>query len=243
MLIDRRSVVAGLGVTPFLSGCVTMPDGKTAPPTVDFKSLVRQMKHDLGSYMFAHRNEAEVKLTEKACAGQVNFTIQKVKMTCTALVEHTGSTEGGLKIPINIVELEGGISRKRQLSNTITTTLNIYPISGGDDSIIEDEATKAENIVAVPPPDSEFVGTPICDALNKLRSDLISTADTPPCYNFGKEEGQENSVKWAFSVKKEATNSAKFTIAVFSVGDEKTSAITFANTIEVFFIATGEGFG
>lgn len=220
-----------------------MPDGNDSPQTVDFKSLVRQMKHDLGSYMFAHRNEPEIKVTEKACAGQVNFTIQKVKMTCTAIVEHSGSIDGGLKIPINIVELSGGVSRKRQLSNTITTTLNIYPISGGDDAIIEDDSTKAENIAAVPPAASEFVGTPISDALNGLRNDLISTSDTPPCYNFGQEEGQDNSVKWAFSVKKEAKDSAKFTIAIFSVGDEKSSAISYANTIEVFFVATGEGFG
>jgi hypothetical protein len=235
MLLSRRTVIAGLGATGLLPGCATVSGTSRSLRTVSFESLVRQMKHDVGSYIFQHQDETP-QLVRPPCGGQIDLVIQRVKMTVTATVDQTGGINAGLKVPINVITLEAGGGRSHTINNSVSVGLTLWPLDPGAGNPV------SPRLEAPPPPSDEFVGTPICDALNQLRRDLRQTADTAPCFNFGDGDKQDNSVKWAFSVSDEDTVSGKLTILVFSIGGDSTVTHTFANTIEASFVGSGQAF-
>lgn len=179
----------------------------------------------------------------KACGGQVAFTIQKVKMVVTATFDRASAANAGLKVPLNLVTLEAGVSGSESASNMITTSLTVWPLTASRDAELEDESVASQRLKAVPPPSPDFEGTPIADAMNLLRNDLLKTADTPPCFDFGQGEQRDNLVKWAFTIGQRTKAEAKLSLKLFAVGGEISSARTFANTIEASFLAMGEGFG
>jgi hypothetical protein len=241
MILDRRTIVLGASAG-LLSGCISDQGLGQDPPTVSFESLVRQIKHDVGSFIFQHQEDVAV-AKGPVCAGQVAFTIQKVAMTVTATLDQSGTVNAGLKIPLNLLTLEPSLSRSRTLSNSITTNLTIWPITASKGAEFDDAALARQRLTAAPPASPEFTGTPICDTLNQLRSDLLKTADAAPCFDFGQAEQKANSVKWAFSVTNKAQAGGKLSLAMVSVGADTSSSRVFANTIEASFIASGEGFG
>jgi len=242
MLLDRRLFLAGAGAGLLLPGC-TSRAAPGAMEAVPLESLVRQIKHDIGSYIFHHQDDSKVPAAGKACGGQVGFTIQKVKMIVTATFDRASSANAGLKVPLNLVTLEAGISAAESTSDMITTSLTIWPLTAGPDAELEDESVAGQRLTAVPPPSPDFEGTPIADAMNRLRNDLLKTADTPPCFDFGQGEQRDNFVKWAFTIGQRSKADAKLSLKLFAVGGEISSARTFANTIEASFLAIGEGFG
>jgi hypothetical protein len=243
MLLTRRRFIVSASATGMLSACAGFPNKQAPMQTVPLESLVRQMKHDIGSYIYEHQNDPLFQPTGRPCGGQADFAIQKVKMTVTATLDRTFSANAGLQVPINLVTLEASGSRARTIGNTVTLNLEIWPITAGEDAEFEDETAAAQRLTAIPPPSPDFSGTPIRDALNQLRRDLIATADTPPCFNFGEGEQKGNVVKWGFSLTNKAQSGGKLSLLIFSVGAESSATHTFANSIEATFIATGVGFG
>lgn len=239
-MTTRRELLA-LTASGFLSGCTGGKSLSSRTETVTFESLVRQIKHDVGTYVVQHQDEAMPK--GLVCAGNVAFTISKVKMTVTAVLDTSGSINAGLKIPLDLVTVDASASAAQGSNNTITTSLVIYPISAAKDAEFEDESVAVQRLTTAPPASPQFVGTPITDVLNRLKADLLKTADTPPCFNFGDGEQKENVVKWAFTVTRKASGGGKLSLALFTLGADTSRSQSYANTIEVSFIATGEGFG
>jgi len=245
MLIGRRAFISSSGATLLLPGCVSGPRG-SALPTVSLESLMRQLKHDVGSYVFEHQRDTAVKSSEKPCAGDVNFTIQKVKMTVTATFDRETGASGGLKVPIGLITLDASGSLSKTLTNTVTTSLTVFPLTADAGAVFsgDTEKYKYQELKAAPPAPSEFTGTPIRDALNGLRRDMIAASDTAPCFNFGQEgDPQDNVVKWGFAIKEVQGGGIGLSILLFSLGAQSSSTTTYANTLEASFIATGDGAG
>jgi hypothetical protein len=209
----RTTLPAAAGLL-LLAGCADFPGDAQSTGSVSFESLVRQIKYDVGGYLLAHQNDvpvveapgADADRTEKStyqanqkaglarppaasekCLGQVSFDIAKVKITASAEVENKAGGSVGLQVPINVatLNLSGGVSQSRK--GSLTTTLEIYP---------------TDQLITEPPrPVPEFQGRPIADTLEAVRTDLIKTADTQPCFDFGRSEDQKaNSIKWGFTV-------------------------------------------
>ncbi|MFZ5747561.1 MAG: hypothetical protein ACOY45_07860 [Pseudomonadota bacterium] len=244
MQIHRRGFVAAGASALLLPGCVAGAGRAPARPrSISFETLVRQIKHDIGSYIVQHQDDVEIKASEKPCAGQVNFAISKVKLTVTTTIDQSSSGNVGLKVPLDLLTISPSGSGSRGLSNSVTTSLAIFPITAGPDAVVEDAAIAAQVLKQAPTAPAEFMGTPICDALNQLRADLIRTADVPPCFNFGEGDQRENSVKWAFTVTEKRQAGGKLELLLFSIGSEASQTRSFANVVETSFIATGEGFG
>lgn len=241
--LSRRAFSQYMTVVPWLAGCNQAPTGVFPSKTIPLESLLRQIKYDVGTYIFQHQDDSMQHLRGRACAGQVEFAIRSLKISVTTSIDRTQSASAGLQVPIDVVTLDAGGSGSRLLNDTITTTLVIWPITAPSNSLLDDETEAQQRLTAVPPPSPDFSGTPISDALNQLRNDLIQTSDTPPCFDFGREEQDDNVVKWAFSVSDKMQGTAKLSLLLFSVGAEASATTTFANTIEATFIAFGEGFG
>lgn len=260
-MFDRRELLAsgGLILAGALSGCVGRRDPfRTGGPSVSFESLVRQMKYDVGTYLWRHKGQKEAlnrpgpnatpeekaqfqQMLEagqyraardgEACVGQVSISLVKVKLTVTTTVEQKDSGNLGLEVPLGIVTVSPSGSQTSTSNQSLTTTVEIYPTVNEDFEVVDDE----------PQPPGEFVGHPITDTLEALRSDLERTADTKPCFNFGVEQDQKtNSVKLGFTVTRAAGGGGKLKILFFSLGAESTQSRAVANTIEVFFVSRGE---
>ncbi|TAW09969.1 hypothetical protein [Rhizobium ruizarguesonis] len=242
LLINRRGVLLAVPAG-LLSSCGLGANTADVSRTVAFESLLRQIKHDIGTYIYRHQNDKSAVGSGKVCAGAVDFIVSKVAITVTAKVDQTTSGSGGLQVPVNLATLDGSVGVSRVLNDTITTKLSIFPLTAAADAEIEDESAKKQRIINPPPAPPDFRGTPIADALDKLRQDLIATSDTAPCFNFGQGEQNDNTVQWAFSVSDKIEGSGKFTLVLFSVGADGSRTKTFANTIDVTFVGTGEGFG
>lgn len=259
--MERRQFLAcgSAAAVALLTGCATSPDDfGSGDATVSFETLVRQLKYDIGTYLWRHKDEKEAlnrpgpdatdqekaefqqmlsggqyraQQDGEACVGQVTFTLTRVKLTVATTVEQKASGSAGLEVPIGVVTVApaGSISRLR--SSSLTTTLDIYPTYNEDFEVMD----------SAPAATPEFVGHPITDTLEALRSDLIKTADTKPCFNFGVEETQKgNSVKLGFAVTRTAGTGGKLKILIFSLGAETSVSRNVANTIEVFFVSKGE---
>ena len=252
MELDRRMVLIG-GPALLIGGCVT--GGQHRPfQTISFESLARQIKYDIGTYLFRHQDDvpiveapgADASDEERAtyaaavqegrarppgpnqrCLGQVSFTISKVRLVATTTAESRLSGSAGLQVPIGLVTLSPSMSASSSRNQTLATTLDMYPMAG-------------QRLDSAPPPVAEFEGTPIADTLDALARDLSRTADTPPCFEFGRETDQKaNGVKWGFTVTRSQTVGGKLSLLIFSLGAEGTSTRSVANTIEVNFIGTG----
>lgn len=236
----RRTLLLAGGAGA-VSGCTTL--GSYQPSGfVDFESLARQMKHDVGKYVF--NNQDRVNPAGGAvCAGDVAFSIYSVTMTVTAVVDRSQGASGGLKIPLNLLTISPKITAARSFTDTLTTSLTVYPLIAAKDAIYERPELKRQRLTSVPPPSPKFEGTPINDTLEKLRADLVKTSDTAPCFKFGEPDKQKNSIKWAFSVVDKTGGGVSFDIAIVSIGAEGAQQRTYANTLEVAFTAAGEGFG
>lgn len=260
-MIDRRMMIGG-GVAiagGLLSGCVGTRNGfRTGAPAVSFEALIRQIKYDVGTYLWQHKGEKEalnrpgpnatpeeIKEFEtsltggqyrpardgEACVGQVSITVTKVKLTVSTSVEQKEGGSAAVEVPLDIVTISPGISGSRTLNQSLTTTLEIYPTAYDNFELVDSE----------PRPVPEFEGHPITDTLNALRRDLEKTADTKPCFNFGVEQDQKsNSVKLGFTVTRASGGSGKLKILFFTLGAESSTTRTVANTIELFFVSRGE---
>jgi hypothetical protein len=243
-MIDRRDFFVGAGASIMLGGCATTLESRREPlPGVRFESLLRQIKHDVGSYIFRTQDDSpEVRLRNNACVGDVSFQIQSVKLTVTAQVDQTADDTAGLTIPLDVLTINPSAGIGRTLNNSITTSVVIYPMTASREAVIEDAALQRQRLTAIPPASPEFEGTPIANALTQLRQDMIAVSDTPPCFNFGTGD-KGNVVKWAFAVTRRRTVGAKLNLLIFSVGTSDTTSTRYANEIEVAYIAAGEGFG
>lgn len=245
MQTDRRAFIASSGSVLLLTGCMGKQSVGRPTPAIPLESLVRQIKHDIGSYIFEHQDDPELPASSNLpCWGQIAFAIQKVKLTVTVTSDHTIGANGGLKVPVDILTIEASGSSSRLVGNSVTTSLTIWPITASKDAEFEEASVAFQRLAAAPPPSPDFEGTPIRDALNNLLADLKKTADTPPCFNFGEGDNQkDNIVKWAFKIEDKRKVGGKLSLLFFSVGADNESVRSFANTIEVNFIATGDGFG
>lgn len=243
MSINRRLFTTGLGTSMLLPGCTEYLGDNGLTATAPFESLVRQIKHDVGTYIFQHQNDPEIPPDVQPCSGQIAFAINKVEINVTATFDRSMSGNAGLKVPIDVTTFGMSGSYSTIRNDTITTSLTIWPITAAKEAIIEEKSDQVQRLTAVPPPAPDFSGTPITNALNQLRNDLIRTANTPPCFDFGKDEQSGNVVKWAFTISKKAEAGAKFSLLLFAVGADGSVSRSFANTIEVNFIASGRGFG
>lgn len=278
-MLDRRFVL-GAGGGLLLTGCASAPTlGSASRRAVTLESLVRQLKHDIGTYIF-ETQDARPEAGQTVCGGEVIFEIKKVQISVSTIVDRTVTESGGLKVPLGQLTLEGGVNRTATRNDTLTTTLSIYPVtlSAADaEEILKSDAEThrevraaaqaagtppdpdallpdpllAKRLTAVPPPSPDFEGTPIRDALIRLRNDVVATSDTPPCFDFtmdgaGEDGGEgkpENAVKWAFSVTEKRGGGGKFSLLFFSAGAEGSVSRNWANTITVEFTGRGVGFG
>lgn len=242
-----------------VSGCVgTRNAFRTGAPSVPFEALIRQIKYDVGTYLWQHRGEKEalnrfgpnatpeerknfeLQLTGgryraakdgEACIGQVSITVTKVKLTVSTSVEQKDGGSASVEVPLGIVTLSPGISGSKTINQSLTTTLEIFPTAYDEFETVDSE----------PRPAPEFDGHPITDTLNALRRDLEKTADTKPCFNFGVEQDQKtNSVKLGFTVTRASGGFGKLKILFFTLGAESSTTRTVANTIELFFVSRGE---
>ncbi|MDR6827203.1 hypothetical protein J2X48_000921 [Bosea sp. BE271] len=261
--MDRRTFVkcSGVAAVGLLGGCADSNGGfGDVGQTVSFEALVRQIKYDVGTYLWRNRDTrealrppgpnatAEEKQTFRDnlatgqyraarkgedCVGQVTFTLTRVKLTVSVTVEQKANGSASLEIPVGISTVTPSGSLSSTSNSSLTTTLDIYPT-------VKD-LEKSELVTSEPVPTGEFVGHPITDTLQALRSDLIKTADTKPCFNFGVEQDQKtNSVKLAFVVTQAAGLGGKLKIVFFSLGADGSTSRSVANTVEVFFVSKGE---
>jgi hypothetical protein len=265
-MVDRRHllVTGSVGFAALLSGCVTGRGRASVPvETIPFEALLRQVKYDVGTWLWRHQYEKEAlnrpapgaspeKIKafndllaagqyretkpgrKEACAGQVSMTLTKVKLTVTASVDNKTGASGGLEIPIGLASFSPSGSYSVKDSQSLTTTVEIYPTA--PNALDEEEYVDSEP-VAQP----EFTGHPITDTLEALRSSMEKTADTKPCFNFGLEQDQKgNSVKLGFTIEKVGQVGGKLKLFFFSLGADNTNTRTVANTIEVSFVSRGE---
>lgn len=260
-MLNRRTLMASgsLGLAGLLSGCGAGRNGlRAGMPTVPFELLLRQMKYDVGTYLWRHQGDKEAvnrpgpnataderKEFEEfiaagqyraardgeACVGQVSLSLVKVKLTVTATVKQKDSANAGLEVPLNLVTISPSGSISAEDDQSLTTTVEIFP------TVLEE----FEYIDAEPQARPEFAGHPVTDTLEALRAAMQRTADTKPCFHFGVEQDQKsNSVKFGFTVTRSGTAGGKLKILFFSLGAESSETQTVANTIEVFFVSKGE---
>jgi hypothetical protein len=233
MLVDRRTFITSIGAGLIVSGCVTTREAGGTGRLISLESLVRHIKHDVGTYMARHPVRAGPAPAAdpdpaRPCGGQAEFTIQKVKLTVTATSEQSAGVTGGLSVPIGLLTAgaTGGGSRAR--SDTMTISLTIWPVAD------------QEPLTAAPPASPDFEGTPIADALERLHRDLVATADTRPCFDFGKEgDTKDNFVRWGFTVTEKANAGGKLSLLIFSIGAEASTSRVYANTVEATFAGRG----
>lgn len=160
------------------------------------------------------------------CTGQIDFKVEKVKLTVLTEVENKGGANASLQVPLNIATANVGASGSLSRKGSLTTSFEIAP----------DFDQKIEGpLVPVP----QFSGLPISSTLEALRSDLIATADVEPCFNFKVQDAGANSIKWGFTVTKATGGNGKVTFVLFSLGAEASTTSAVTNTIEVTFQASG----
>lgn len=256
-----RIYLAALCATLFLSGCITTPEEDSGYETVELEKVLRQLKYDLGTYIYRHQDDefavappgpgasaAEIETfrqsiandllraasEEERCLGQVSLQVSKITVSMATIVEDSAGTQASLKVPINVFTLTPSGKSAASTKQSITTSFTIYPgFQSGSDG-------DRERLQNTPQPINAFSGHPITDTLEALKKDMENTADTLPCFNFGVEEKQKNSVKLGFEIKQSTTIGGKLEFLVFSIGAEETSSNTVTNTIEVFFVGQGE---
>lgn len=260
-MVDRRGFIVGSGASAamLLSGCATGRDfTRVGAPTVSFEDLLRQVKFDLGTYLWNHRGQKEAlnrpgpnataeeraefersiaagqyraARDGEACVGQVSLTVVKVKLTVTTTVETKSGGSGGLEVPLGLVTVSPSVSTSRVSNQSLTTTVEILPTVFDDQETVDKE----------PVSPGIFEGHPITDTLEAMRRDMERSADTKPCFNFGAEQDQKtNSVKLGFTVTRTTGAGAKFKFLFFSLGAEASQSRAVANTMEIFFVGRGE---
>lgn len=243
-------------VSLMISACAQIPGGNLPQGSISLETLMRQVKYDVGTYLLAHQNDPNVitqadideseesrvaqqqaiaqgtnRLQRKGekCTGQIDFKVEKVKLTVLTEVENKGGANASLQVPLNIATANVGASGSLSRKGSLTTSFEIAP----------DFDQKIEGpLVPVP----QFSGLPISSTLEALRSDLIATADVEPCFNFKVQDAGANSIKWGFTVTKATGGNGKVTFVLFSLGAEASTTSAVTNTIEVTFQASG-GFG
>lgn len=256
MDMDRRTFAMGVAVLP-LAGCVTGRGFNAASP-VAYDDVLMQLKHDIGTYMFRHKDEVPVvaqpasdaTAEEKAsywenvrqklarppgpgekCLTQVSFTVSKVKVKIAAAAEDTGSGSLELKVPIAGATFTPGVGGGKTRKHSLETSLTVYP------------AASEEPIGPPPPAPPTFEGTPITDTLEAMAKSMRRAASVEPCFEFDRDAGaQDNTVTYGFSVERSRKVSGKLEIFIFTLGADREIKHSVANTIEITFIGVG-GFG
>lgn len=240
-----------------LAGCVTRRGFSAATP-VSYDDVLMQLKHDIGTYIYRHKDEvpvvpqpaADATPEEKAaywenvrqklarppgadekCLTQVSFSVSKVKVKIAAAAEDTGSGSLELKVPIGGATFTPGVGGGKTRKHSLETSLTIYP-------------TASEGPIGPPPPAPQtFEGTPITDTLEALAASMRRAAAVEPCFEFDRDAGaQDNTVTYGFSVERNRKVSGKLEIFIFTLGADREIKNSVANTIEITFIGVG-GFG
>lgn len=240
-----------------LAACVTVGESGRPIEGPTFEAVVRQVKYDLGTYLWRHRDEREplpapddaapqnleafnamvtgdqyrAATDQEVCTGEVFFMIVKVKLSVQTTFDTKIGGSAGLKVPLGPVVVGPKASMSRQTVQTMTTTLEFIP---------ETMHAAHEAMTEAPTsPGLGFSGHPIADTLDALRLSLQAAADTRPCFTFGADQDQKsNSVKMGFTVTE--TRGGGFSLDLFSLGAEGSRTEIVANTIEMFFVSHGE---
>jgi hypothetical protein len=219
--------------------------------------VLLQLKHDIGTYMFGHKDEvsvvpqpaADATPEEKAtywenvrqklarppgpgekCLTQISFTVSKIKVKIAVAAEDTGNGSLELKVPIGGATFTPGVGGGRARKHSLETSLIVYPTAG--DGPIEPP----------PPAPPTFEGTPITGSLEALAASMRRAAAVEPCFEFDRDAGaQDNTVTYGFSVERSRKVSGKLEIFIFTLDADREIKNSVANTIEITFIGVGVG--
>lgn len=244
-----------------LSGCVTLQSRPRGPgPT--YEQFARQLKYEVGTYLWRHRNDPEVTdyragqsagadvsgfeadaragkirlptATEK-CPNQLNITIKRVKFTTTTSITGKQSGSAGIELPIGTATVSPSLAGSREIKNEVTTVLTFDPDPNAD-------ITEEPKPVLGPDGEPVFAGAIIADTIDAITTALKRTSDTRPCFEFPDDPKATNTIKWGVTYTTSSTQGGKFKILIFSLGADNTRTRAAANTIEIELYVTG-GFG
>lgn len=214
----------------FLASCGGGNGPRSTIPAIEkpipYEALVRQMKYDVGTYLNSQQNVVPQPDGKKlACKGQVEFELEKVKLNVTASRATESEPSAGLEVAVGPVEIEASGSRASNTKYSIATTLVMYPSDG--------------KIGKLKQPDGWIEGTPLSDAMNALKRDLVATSDVKPCFNFG-ESPEGNTVTLGFGIDRVQSAGGKLKLFFFSIGASQKDTSSIANSIEITFKPSGE---
>jgi len=200
---------------------------KEPPKPLTVEDVVGQIKKELGEYnAFVARNPVDPP-DNAVCGGNVEFEVTGVTVELATTTQRTSSGKVGAEIPIGPVTLSGGGSGSKGQKNSQSLNFTFYPAKTASQNGMWSEGQVLTGFAAV---------------LAELRTSLSKAAAKGPCFSFGPEDKQKNSIKFGFTVTRDRGGSAGISFLIFKIGGEKKKSDEASNSVTIAFTGTGTAF-